>query len=93
MGYYNPIYMYGTDAFITAALEAGVDGLIIVDLPLKKMANYVMVPVLQVWISFVLSPRRLWATVCLCVGKSRWVCVLRCDRRHYRHQERGNRYN
>ena len=33
MGYYNPIYMYGTDAFITAALEAGVDGLIIVDLP------------------------------------------------------------
>jgi len=33
MGYYNPIYSMGVDAFIAAAKEAGVDGLIIVDLP------------------------------------------------------------
>ena len=33
MGYYNPIYIYGTDKFLADALEAGVDGLIIVDLP------------------------------------------------------------
>ena len=33
MGYFNPIYMYGKDAFIADALTAGVDGLIIVDLP------------------------------------------------------------
>lgn len=33
MGYYNPIYIYGVDAFITDALAAGADGLIIVDLP------------------------------------------------------------
>ena len=33
MGYYNPIYMYGVNAFIEAALSAGVDGLIVVDLP------------------------------------------------------------
>jgi tryptophan synthase alpha chain len=33
MGYYNPIYRYGTEAFIAAAAAAGVDGLIIVDLP------------------------------------------------------------
>ena len=33
MGYYNPIYMYGNDRFITNALAAGVDGLIVVDLP------------------------------------------------------------
>ena len=33
MGYYNPIYSYGVDAFIRDALGAGVDGLIIVDLP------------------------------------------------------------
>jgi tryptophan synthase alpha chain len=33
MGYFNPIYIYGQDAFIRAAKEAGVDGLIIVDLP------------------------------------------------------------
>ena len=33
MGYYNPIYAYGVDKFLTAATEAGVDGLIVVDLP------------------------------------------------------------
>jgi len=33
MGYYNPIHHMGVDAFIAAALDAGVDGLIIVDLP------------------------------------------------------------
>jgi tryptophan synthase alpha chain len=33
MGYYNPIYAYGVDAFLKEANAAGVDGLIIVDLP------------------------------------------------------------
>ena len=33
MGYYNPVYIYGVDAFIHDAKEAGVDGLIIFDLP------------------------------------------------------------
>ncbi|MCZ4347870.1 tryptophan synthase subunit alpha [Devosia sp. J2-20] len=33
MGYYNPIYIFGVDKFVAAAKEAGVDGLIIVDLP------------------------------------------------------------
>jgi tryptophan synthase alpha chain len=33
MGYYNPIYIYGVDAFLDDAKAAGVDGLIIVDLP------------------------------------------------------------
>ena len=33
MGYYNPIYSYGVDRFLTDAKRAGVDGLIIVDLP------------------------------------------------------------
>ena len=33
MGYYNPIYAYGVDAFLTDALDAGADGLIVVDLP------------------------------------------------------------
>ena len=33
MGYYNPIYSMGVDAFLTAARAAGVDGLIVVDLP------------------------------------------------------------
>ena len=33
MGYYNPIYSMGVDTFLAAASEAGIDGLIIVDLP------------------------------------------------------------
>jgi len=33
MGYYNPIYSYGVERFVTDAKTAGVDGLIIVDLP------------------------------------------------------------
>ena len=33
MGYFNPIYVYGPQAFVTDAAAAGVDGLIIVDLP------------------------------------------------------------
>ena len=33
MGYYNPIYRYGAEAFVGDALDAGVDGVIVVDLP------------------------------------------------------------
>ncbi len=33
MGYYNPIHAYGNDRFLAAAAAAGVDGLIVVDLP------------------------------------------------------------
>ena len=33
MGYYNPIYVYPADQFVTDAKAAGVDGLIVVDVP------------------------------------------------------------
>lgn len=33
MGYFNPIYAYGSEAFVKDAAAAGVDGLIVVDLP------------------------------------------------------------
>lgn len=33
MGYYNPIHTYGVERFLTDAREAGIDGLIVVDLP------------------------------------------------------------
>ena len=36
MGYYNPIYRYGTQNFLDDARKAGVDGLIIVDLPVEE---------------------------------------------------------
>ncbi len=37
MGYYNPIYIHGPEAFIADARAAGVDGLIIVDLPPEEV--------------------------------------------------------
>ncbi len=37
MGYYNPIYIHGVEAFVTDAKAAGVDGLIIVDLPPEEV--------------------------------------------------------
>ena len=39
MGYYNPIYIYGVETFLDDAKEAGVDGLIIVDLPPEENAE------------------------------------------------------
>jgi len=39
MGYYNPIYRYGVDAFLADAGAAGVDGLIVVDLPPEEDAE------------------------------------------------------
>ena len=33
MGYYNPIYSYGVKQFLIDAKSAGIDGLIVVDLP------------------------------------------------------------
>jgi len=41
MGYINPIINYGLSAFIDACKEAGVDGLIIPDLPLEEAGEYV----------------------------------------------------
>ncbi len=39
MGYYNPIYIYGAGTFCADAAEAGVDGLIVVDLPPEEDAE------------------------------------------------------
>jgi tryptophan synthase alpha chain len=39
MGYYNPIYRYGAEAFARDAVAAGVDGVIVVDLPPEEDAE------------------------------------------------------
>lgn len=39
MGYYNPIYIYGVERFSEDAANAGVDGLIIVDIPPEEDAE------------------------------------------------------
>jgi tryptophan synthase alpha chain len=43
MGYYNPIYIYGVQAFAADAKQAGVDGLIVVDLPPEE-ADELFIP-------------------------------------------------
>lgn len=52
MGYYNPIYIYGVERFLDAALEAGLDGLIIVDLP-AEMDDELCLPALAKGINFI----------------------------------------
>ncbi len=39
MGYYNPVFCFGSCAFAAAAAEAGVDGLLLVDVPLEETAE------------------------------------------------------
>lgn len=52
MGYYNPIYKYGVDKFLVDAKKAGVDGLIIVDLPPEE-ENELCMPALRAGINFI----------------------------------------
>ncbi|MDK1491107.1 tryptophan synthase subunit alpha [Sinorhizobium sp. 7-81] len=52
MGYYNPIYIYGVDRFLTDALAAGIDGLIVVDLP-PEMDDELCIPALDKGINFI----------------------------------------
>jgi tryptophan synthase alpha chain len=52
MGYYNPIYIYGVDRFLDEAVDAGLDGLIIVDLP-AEMDDELCIPALEKGINFI----------------------------------------
>jgi tryptophan synthase alpha chain len=52
MGYYNPIYHFGVDRFLDAAVDAGVDGLIVVDLP-PETDEELCLPAARKGISFI----------------------------------------
>jgi tryptophan synthase alpha chain len=52
MGYYNPIYIYGVDTFLADAKAAGVDGLIVVDLPPEE-DDELCVPALKGGLNFI----------------------------------------
>ncbi len=52
MGYYNPIYVYGVERFLTDAKAAGVDGLIVVDLPPEEDAELCL-PALATGVNFI----------------------------------------
>ena len=52
MGYFNPIHSYGRDRFLADAIEAGVDGLIIVDLPPEEDSELCL-PALKAGLAFI----------------------------------------
>lgn len=52
MGYYNPIYIYGVEQFVADAVAAGVDGLIVVDLPAEE-DDELCLPALAAGLNFV----------------------------------------
>ena len=52
MGYYNPIYIYGVEQFVTDAKTAGVDGLIVVDVP-PEADDELCLPAIDNGLSFI----------------------------------------
>lgn len=52
MGYYNPIYYYGSEVFLDDAKEAGVDGFIIVDLP-PEVDSELCLPAVERGLNFI----------------------------------------
>lgn len=52
MGYYNPIYVRGSRAFVAEAKEAGVDGLIVVDVPAEEDEE-LCIPALEGGLNFI----------------------------------------
>ena len=52
MGYYNPVYSRGVDKFLLDAKEAGIDGLIVVDLPPEEDAE-LCIPAQKAGLNFI----------------------------------------
>ncbi len=52
MGYYNPIYVFPVDRFLGEAVEAGIDGLIVVDVP-PEADDELCLPALAAGLSFI----------------------------------------
>jgi tryptophan synthase alpha chain len=81
MGYYNPIYSMGSEAFLAAAKAAGVDGLIVVDLP-PEADDELCVPAKAHGISFIrlatptTDDRRLPAVLTNTSGFVYYVSIL-----------------
>ena len=85
MGYYNPIYIYGVDDFSSMRRSAGVDGLIVVDLPPEEDEELCL-PALKAGLNFIrlatptTDDKRLPAVLNEHVG----LRLLRVDHRHHR---------
>ncbi len=81
MGYYNPIYSFGVEKFLAEARDAGVDGLIVVDLPPEEDAELCL-PALAAGLNFIrlatptTDDRRLPAVLANTSGFVYYVSVM-----------------
>ncbi len=89
MGYYNPIYIYGVDKFLADAKTAGVDGLIIVDLPPEE-DDELCLPAMKAGLEFHSSGDADHRRQAAAGGAREHVglCLLRLDHRHHRQRQR-----
>ena len=90
MGYYNPIYIYGNERFLADAKAAGVDGLIIVDLP-PEADDELCLPAMQ-GRAELHPPRHADHRRQAAAGGAQEhlrLRLLRLDHRHHRHQDAG----
>src|SRR6202000_3130316 len=82
MGYYNPIYIYGVDQFLIDAKSAGVDGLIIVDLPPEEDTELCL-PAMKAGLNFIrlatptTDDKRLPAVLANTSGFGYYVAIAR----------------
>ena len=86
MGYFNPIHTYGRDRFLVDAKEAGVDGLIVVDLPPEE-DDELCLPALKAGLAFIRLATPTTDDKRLPGGarQHRRVRLLRFNHRHHRH--------
>ena len=95
MGYYNPIYIYGNDRFIADALAAGVDGLIIVDLPPEEDSELCLNQRNRPGLKFIrlVTPHKRCKPPAGNFGRSKWIHLLCIGFGHYRHEKCGGQLN
>ena len=84
MGYYNPIYSYGVDRFLGNAREAGVDGLILVDLPPEEDEE-LRIPAGRAGLDFIrlATPTTDFATIAKGNHQRQWLRLLCFHYWHY----------
>ena len=92
MGYYNPIYIYGVDKFLVDAKSAGVDGLIIVDLPPEEDTELCL-PAMKAGLNFIRLATPDHRRQAAAGGARQYLrlCLLRLHHRHHRQRQRRYR--
>ena len=84
MGYYNPIYIYGVTKFLADAKSAGVDGLIVVDLPPEEDEELVARAQGRIEFHPTGDADHRRQTVAGGAREDLGLCLLRLDHRHHR---------